>query len=140
MGPDVQYSSERPLDPLKLEIYRGCDAAFTLYEDDGETSAYLNGAFAETRFEMTDTAEALIFCLGESRGSFAGHQLQRTILLNIHKQPLVNSVYCDNFAVPAVPAAYSQREGGFRLVVARREADSHHQTEANNRRAVIRVS
>ena len=60
MGPDVQYSSERPLDPLTLEIYRGCDRAFTLYEDDGETSAYQNGAFAETRFETTDTPEALI--------------------------------------------------------------------------------
>jgi hypothetical protein len=103
-GPDVQYSSERPLDPLELEIYRGCDGAFTLYEDDGETSAYQNGAFAETRFETTDTPEALICHIREGRGSFAGHQLPRTILLNIHKQPRVNSVYCDDFIVPAVPA------------------------------------
>jgi alpha-glucosidase len=104
MGPDVQYSSERPLDPLTLEIYRGCNGAFTLYEDDGETSAYLNGAFAETRFEMRDTPEALICHLGEGRGSFAGRQLPRTILLNIHNQPPVNSVFCDDVAVPAVPA------------------------------------
>ena len=101
-GPDIQYSSERPLDPLTLEIYRGCDGAFTLYEDDGETSAYLNGAFAETRFEMTDTPEALMFRVGEGRGSFVGHQLPRTILLNIHKQTAVNSVYCNEIAVPAV--------------------------------------
>jgi alpha-glucosidase len=107
MGPDVQYSSERPLDPLTLEIYRGCDGAFTLYEDDGETSAYLNGAFAETRFEITDTPDALICSLGEGRGSFAGHQLPRTILLNIHKQQHVKGVYCDDVAVPAVPATDS---------------------------------
>jgi len=107
MGPDLQYSSERPLDPLTLEIYRGCDGTFTLYEDDGETSAYQNGAFAETRFEMTDTSEALICRLGAGRQSFAGHQLPRTILLNIHKEPQVNSVYCDDSAVPAVPAAAS---------------------------------
>jgi hypothetical protein len=107
MGPDVQYSSERPLDPLTLEIYRGCDGATTMYEDDGETSAYQNGGFAETRFEMRDTPEALICHLGAGRGSFAGHQLPRTILLNIHKQPHINCVYCDNVAVPAVPATNS---------------------------------
>jgi alpha-glucosidase len=107
MGPDVQYSSERLLDPLTLEIYRGCDGAVTLYEDDGETSAYLNGAFVETRFEMTDTPEALICRLGEGLGRLVGHQLPRTIVLNIHKQPAVNNVYCDEIAVPAVPAADS---------------------------------
>ena len=109
MGPDVQYSSERPLDPLTLEIYRGCDGAFTLYEDDGETCAYKNGAFAETRFAMRDTPEALICHLGERQGSFAGHQLPRTILLNIHNQPPVNSVFCDDVAVPTIPASDSLR-------------------------------
>jgi alpha-glucosidase len=107
MGPDLQYSSEHPLDPLTLEIYRGCDGAFTLYEDDGETSAYQNGSFSETRFEMTDTPEALICHLGGGRGSFAGYQLPRTILVNIHNQPPVNSVCCDDVAVPAVPASDS---------------------------------
>jgi alpha-glucosidase len=107
MGPDLQYSSEHPLDPLTLEIYRGCDGAFTLYEDDGETSAYQNGSFSETRFEMTDTPEALICHLGGGRGSFAGYQLPRTILVNIHNQPPVSSVYCDDVAVPTVPATDS---------------------------------
>jgi hypothetical protein len=71
--------------------------------------AHQNGAFAETRFEMTDTPEALICRFGERRGSFAGHQLPRTILLNIHNQPPVNSVYCDDVAVPAVPGTDSLR-------------------------------
>jgi len=101
MGPDMQYSSERLLDPLTLEIYRGCDGTFTLYEDDGETSAYQNGAFAQTCFAMTDTSEGLICRLGERRGSFAGQPLPRTILLNIHQQAQVNSVFCDDSALPA---------------------------------------
>ena len=109
MGPDVQYSSERPLDPLTLEVYRGCDATLTLYEDDGESSDYQNGRFAETRFEMTDTSEVLICRLGESRGSFAGHQLPRTILLNIHNQPPVKSVFCHDVAVPTIPGTDSLR-------------------------------
>jgi hypothetical protein len=56
---------------------------------------------------MRDTPEALICHLGEGRGSFAGHQLRRTILLNIHKQQHVKGVYCNDVAVPAVPATGS---------------------------------
>jgi hypothetical protein len=84
-----------------------------MYEDDGETSAYQNGAFAETRFEIRDTPEALICHLGEGRGSFAGHQLPRTILLNIHKQQHVNGVCCDDVAVPAVPGTDSLRAADY---------------------------
>jgi hypothetical protein len=107
MGPAVQYSLERSLDPLTLEIYRGRDGAYTLYEDDGESSAYQNGAFTETRFEITDTSEALICCIGKGSGSFAGQQSPRTIMLKIHKQPTVSGVYCDDVVVPVVPTAES---------------------------------
>jgi alpha-glucosidase (family GH31 glycosyl hydrolase) len=107
MGPDVQYTSERSLDPLTLEIYRGCDGAYTLYEDDGESLAYQNGAFAETRFETTDTPDGLICRIEKLYGSVAGNQMPRTILLKIHKQPSVSTVYCDDIAVLAVPAAES---------------------------------
>ncbi len=33
MGPFLQYSSEKPADPIELRIYRGADGKFTLYED-----------------------------------------------------------------------------------------------------------
>jgi alpha-glucosidase len=109
-GPDLQYTSERPLDPLTLEIYRGCDGTCTLYEDDGETSQYQNGAFAQTRFETTDTPEALICRVGERQGRLAGSQLPRTIMLKIHRQPQVTSVSCDDSGVPAVQTADAIRD------------------------------
>src|SRR5262249_45581861 len=34
LGPSMEYSSQRPLNPLTLEIYRGADRVLTLYEDD----------------------------------------------------------------------------------------------------------
>ena len=105
MGPDVQYSSERSFDPLTLEIYPGAEGAFTLYEDDGETPAYQSGAYAETRFEMTDTGGVLIFRLAES-GSFPGHQPARSIVLNIHNQS-VRTVECDGAVVPPLLSAES---------------------------------
>jgi alpha-glucosidase len=109
-GPDLQYSSERYPDPLTLEIYRGSDGSLTLYEDDGETTAYLNGAYAETHFEVSDRDGQVVCRLGETRGSFAGHQPKRTIMLNIHNQPPVRTVSCDDALVPVLATAESLEE------------------------------
>jgi alpha-glucosidase len=110
MGPDVQYSSECLLDPLTLEIFRGADGALTLYEDDGETTAYQKGAYAETRFEFTETRDVAVFRSGESRGSFASDQPARSVVLNIHYQPRVRSVYCDGALIPPLLFAESLQQ------------------------------
>jgi alpha-D-xyloside xylohydrolase len=46
MGPFLQYSSEKPADPIELRIYRGADGAFTLYEDEGDNYNYEKGKYA----------------------------------------------------------------------------------------------
>jgi alpha-glucosidase (family GH31 glycosyl hydrolase) len=104
-GPDVQYSWERPLDPLTLEIYPGADCSFDLYEDDGETNSYQNGAYAETRFRIWEDRNSLFCHLGSTRGGFAGFRPERTIFLNIHRQLRAGSVHCDDVAVPALATA-----------------------------------
>ena len=50
-GPLMQYTSERPTDPLTFTCYMATDALanYTLYEDDGASQAYRDGSFAETR-------------------------------------------------------------------------------------------
>jgi hypothetical protein len=113
MGPDVQYSSERPLDPLTLEIYRGADHSFTLYEDDGETTAYQNGAYVRTRFEVTESQGALLCTIGEPEGSLAGYQPGRTIVLNVHQQPATHEVNCDGTVVSEVADRKSLDESEF---------------------------
>ena len=45
-GPEIQYTSEKPADPLVLWVYAGADGDFTLYEDDGLTYGYEKGASA----------------------------------------------------------------------------------------------
>jgi alpha-D-xyloside xylohydrolase len=37
MGPEKQWSTEKPEDPIELRIYRGADGNFTLYEDENDT-------------------------------------------------------------------------------------------------------
>jgi alpha-glucosidase len=104
MGPELQYSSERPLNPLALEIYRGANRTLTLYEDDGESADYQNGVSAETRFEIVDHRGQLVCSLGAPQGRFASQLSQRRLILNIHQQPPVTSITCDDQPVQELTA------------------------------------
>ena len=46
-GPDQQWIGEKTADTLTLHVYAGADGDFTLYEDQGTTFDYENGAFSE---------------------------------------------------------------------------------------------
>ena len=50
LGPVMQYSDERAVDPLTIHCYLSAQgkASYTLYEDDGTSLAHTRGAFAET--------------------------------------------------------------------------------------------
>ena len=61
LGPVVQYASEQPLTEVTLLTYPSGSSSFTLYEDDGETNAYRDGAHAETRFDCTQDASGVTF-------------------------------------------------------------------------------
>ncbi|HEY1212874.1 MAG TPA: TIM-barrel domain-containing protein [Bryobacteraceae bacterium] len=70
MGPFLQYSDEKPADPIELRVYRGADGKFTLYEDQGDSYNYEKGQFATipiTWRESTHTLE-----IGDRKGSFPG--------------------------------------------------------------------
>jgi len=106
-GPDVQYSSQRPLDPLTIEIYRGVSRSFTLYEDDGETFAYQNGACAETPIEIIEGADVFTCRVGETRGEFEPARSGRTVIIHIHHQPSVYAVNCDTIELRRITDAES---------------------------------
>jgi alpha-D-xyloside xylohydrolase len=70
MGPELQYTGEKPADPLTVWVYTGADAAFDLYEDDGVTYGYEKGAFATIPLRWDERAQTLT--IGERVGSFPG--------------------------------------------------------------------
>ncbi|MES1189269.1 MAG: TIM-barrel domain-containing protein [Myxococcales bacterium] len=69
-GPELMYTSEKPIDPLTIYVYAGADGAFTLYEDDGQTFAYENNAFARIPITWKDATKTLT--LGAREGTFPG--------------------------------------------------------------------
>ena len=81
LGPEMQWSDEKPADPVELRIYPGADADFCLYEDDGVSYAYEQGACARIPLHWDDAARTLT--IGAREGSFPGMLRIRTFFVTL---------------------------------------------------------
>jgi alpha-D-xyloside xylohydrolase len=77
MGPFLQYSTEKPADPIELRIYPGADGNFTLYEDENDNYNYEKGIYATIDFAWDDEERKLT--IGARKGEFPGMLKERTI-------------------------------------------------------------
>jgi len=76
MGPELQYTSEKPADPIELRVYPGADADYTIYEDEGDSYRYEKGAYATIPIHWNNLTKTLT--IGARKGSFAGMLTKRT--------------------------------------------------------------
>ena len=76
MGPEEEYSNQKPDNPMELRIYPGADGDFLLYEDQGDTYNYEKGQYATIPIHWSDATHTL--SLGERKGSFPGMLENRT--------------------------------------------------------------
>jgi alpha-D-xyloside xylohydrolase len=76
VGPDLEYTDEKPADPITLYVYAGSDGAFSLYEDDGTTYGYEKGASATIPITWDDASGRLT--IGARQGTFPGMLESRT--------------------------------------------------------------
>ena len=76
MGPEEEYSNQKPDNPIELRIYPGADADFTLYEDEGDTYNYEKGKYATIPIHWNDATHTVT--LGARKGSFPGMIEKRT--------------------------------------------------------------
>lgn len=67
-GPDLQYTSEKPADTIRLMVYTGADGNFTLYEDEGQDNEYTRGQYATIHFNYQHASKTLT--IGSRKGSF----------------------------------------------------------------------
>ncbi len=75
-GPDIEYASQQLDGPVTLFVYAGADGAFDLYEDDGETDAYVDGSFTRIPIRYDDASGTVT--IGEREGAYADMALRRT--------------------------------------------------------------
>jgi alpha-D-xyloside xylohydrolase len=76
MGSVMQYVGEKQWDELELRIYPGADATFTLYEDEGDSYNYENGAYTLIPMQWNQRTRTLT--IGERQGSYPGMIVKRT--------------------------------------------------------------
>jgi alpha-D-xyloside xylohydrolase len=76
MGPFLQYSTEKPADPIELRIYPGADGHFTLYEDENDNYNYEKGIYAEIDFDWNDKERTIT--ISERKGEFPGMLNERS--------------------------------------------------------------
>lgn len=71
-GPDIDYVGQLAEDDYIVQVFPGADGEFTLYEDDGMTLEYEQGAVRTTRLSQRQTAEGLEISIAAAEGSFLG--------------------------------------------------------------------
>jgi hypothetical protein len=81
LAPYMDYSSERPLSPLTLDVYAGHSGSFNLYEDAGTGFGYQHGQFARTPMRWNQRTRTLT--IGPARGHFPGQLRRRAYVVRL---------------------------------------------------------
>lgn len=76
IGPQVQYSSEKPWDNLEIRVYTGADGSFCLYEDEFDNYNYEKGAYTEIPMTWNDKSRTLT--IGARKGQYDGMLTNRS--------------------------------------------------------------
>lgn len=96
MGPEAMRTDERPLDDVTLRVYLPPDAPRaegSLYEDDGLTLAYADGAFARTVFVAERVAPGRVsLAISAAKGRFGGMVAEREWTAEFHDVPRPRTV------------------------------------------------
>jgi alpha-D-xyloside xylohydrolase len=70
LGPEIEYANEKPDGPIELRVYRGADARFDLYDDEGDSYRYEKGAKSVIPIQWDESAGVLRF--GARMGQYPG--------------------------------------------------------------------
>jgi hypothetical protein len=93
------YDSQYPKDTITFDIYPNGYSNFELYEDDGVTREYRNGAFAKTLIEcdgpIFGTGGITTITVGESEGDYNGKPAERINLFEVHIHQYPQAVLLD---------------------------------------------
>lgn len=76
-GPEIQYTGEKPADPLTLYVFTGANGGFYLYEDEGVNYRYEEGAFSLIPMRYEESGQTLT--IGRREGVFEGMLENREI-------------------------------------------------------------
>ena len=76
LGPDQEWSTQKPKNPIKLRIYPGANGDFVIYEDENDNYNYEKSVYATITLHWDDAAHTLT--IGDRKGQFPGMLENRT--------------------------------------------------------------
>jgi alpha-D-xyloside xylohydrolase len=76
LGPDQEWSTQKPEDPIELRIYPGADGDFVIYEDENDNYNYEKSVYATITLHWDEAAHTLT--IGDRKGQFPGMLENRT--------------------------------------------------------------
>ena len=68
MGPVMQYVDQDRAAPLTITVYTGADGSFSLYEDDGTSEQYKEGAYSRVPIRYNDRTGTVTIGAREGKG------------------------------------------------------------------------
>ena len=101
-GPEIEYTSQKPADPVTLFVYTGRNASFTLYEDEGVNYGYERGECTFIPFNYDEVSGELT--IGERKGQYPGMLRDRTF--NIVWVTRINNIEFDPDMKPHATLSY----------------------------------
>jgi alpha-glucosidase len=112
MGPEMNYIGEKPDDPLTFDVYTDEKgrAATTLYEDDGNSPAYKQGAFRRTSVRVAQMGRIWRINLDAPEGSYQPGA--RELIFNLKTSAPARTVTLDGR--PLNPLQTGARGNGWR--------------------------
>jgi alpha-D-xyloside xylohydrolase len=112
LGPEIQYTGEKPEAPLTILVYTGRNGSFSLYEDEGTNYHYEQGAFSRIPFSYDEAKRQLT--IGRRTGEFPG--MVRARVFNVRWISAGSAAATDVSAQPDQSVHYNGEE----VVVRRR--------------------
>src|SRR5262249_50238742 len=114
-----QYTAEKPVDPLAVHVYgfAPADAATarvsetSLYEDDGVSNDYRQGAFQRTSLRLRQTPRTATVAIDTESGKGTFHLRPRNYRLYFHGLTKTASVKIDGKAIPQARTLRSVNNG-----------------------------
>lgn len=92
MGPVMEYTGQRPEEPLTLVCYLGdgdgARAAGTLYEDDGATTDYERGAWRQTRYTGERSGNRVTITASQPEGAYESGPRETIVELRLPHPPM----------------------------------------------------
>ncbi|MFG3101132.1 TIM-barrel domain-containing protein [Streptomyces sp. NPDC048182] len=118
MWPQMNHTGEKPVSTLTYDVYPRGSSSYTLYEDDGITRAYQDGAYARQKVDVTAPAAGtgrVRIAVGASQGSYAGKPAARGYEFTVHAAAAPRTVSAGGTALTRLgtKAAYDAAATGW---------------------------